>query len=578
MTFKRSLRSICLLAALPLLLFTSCAGLFLQTWPGDEQGNDELLDEVDGLVRSLMRENEVPGLAIGIVHEGNTLVLRGYGEADRENNTPVTPETVFRAYSLAKVFTGLEVVRLAEEGLIDLDAPMSAVVPEWSGMHSWEPGGTPTVRHLLAHRGGLPRNAPFHPSGPVPLDDALRLQVESMADAWAAHPPETRYKYSNAGYNVLGRSIEVARGESFAAYMSFLALPEYGMHRSAYFTDFLPEDAQLATGYVRERGRFRPTRLYDLNWLASGNLFTSAADLVAGMSTLLETTPGHPGPLSYEALTSTCEPQYASASDPERTGLAWATNERFAGELMVWHQGGDADANALLALFPESRTGVCILTNCGSYEGIRLSVLAADCLRAVQANPEPAPSALSSRSSASVPDQFTGRYVAFGELLTIKLEGSRIKADFGPAELRMEQAGQTAAGTAYTLSHWLGDVATDASIPVDLELVRLIVPPVAQGEHAVHLWLAMSDHGYEHCPWYPAPAPLPASWAAVAGEYDRCEVTTDDGALRMSGVGYLREREPGYFQVVGGPFDSETVTQDPGAGTLTHQGIQYQRL
>ena len=578
MTTRRWPWLLLLLAAIPLMLFSSCAGFFFQSWPGDEQGSEELLDEVDNLVRALMRKNDVPGLAIGIVHEGETLVLRGYGQADRESNTPVTPDTVFRAYSLAKVFTGLEVVRLADEGIINLDAPLDIVVPEWPGMQYWQTGGTVTIRHLLAHRGGLPRNAPFFPSGPVPIDDALSLQVESMADTWAAHPVGTRYKYSNAGYNVLGRAIEVGRDVSFAVYMSFTALPEYGMVRSAYFTGFLPEDAELATGYVRKGGTFHPVELYDLNWLASGNLFTSAADLAACMSTLLETTPTSSGPLSYVALTSTYVPQYSSPGDPETTGLAWATCEEFAGELMVWHQGGDADANALLTLFPESRTGVCILTNCGSYEGITLSVLVADCLRAVRANPRPVPNTLTSFSGAPAPDQFTGRYVAFGELMIIKESGSRIKADMGLAELRMEPAGESEIGTAYSLSHWLGDVVTDAAFPVDLELVQIIVPPVAAGEHAEHLWLALSDHGYEYCPLYSVPDTVPDSWVSVAGEYDGCEVTIDNDALHMSGIGYLRERGPGYFQVVGGPLDSETVTHDPARGTLTHQGIEYKRL
>ena len=580
MPIRRIPGSWALFAVVLLPLLSSCAGRFPQPLSGDEQANPRLLNEVDGLVRAVMRKNHVPGLAIGMVHEGTTLVLRGYGEANREEGIPVAPDTIFRAYSIAKLFTGLEVVRLAEEGRIDLDEPLGGVVPEWSGMRYREPSEPVTVRHLLAHRGGLPRNSNFHPSGPVPLDDALRLAVESIAGGWGARPVGVRYKYSNVGYNVLGRALEVARAKSFAVYMSYDALRDYGMDRSAFFTGFLPADAQVATCYLRQKGRYHPTKLYDLNQLASGNLFTSAADMVAFMTTILETTPAREGPLSYESLQASYEPQFASPDDPERTGLAWATSEDLAGELMVWHQGGDIDANAVVALFPGSRTGVCILSNSGSYEGVKLLMLAVDCLRAVRTNPGVVNLGRASPayppSDVPAPEQFTGRYVAYGELMTIKDEGGSVKADFGPATLRMEPVDRTALGIEYSVRHWLG-VFLAGAFPLDLELVRIVVPATNAGEVADHVWLAASDASYEYCPRFSAPPAVPASWLNAAGEYHGCKVTYADNALRMSGVGYLRDREPGFFEVVGGPYDAETVSRDPATGALSHQGVVYER-
>ena len=561
--------------ALLLLLLTSCVSPPLETVPGHETADPQLISEVDDLVRSVMRKNHIPGLAIGIIHEGNTLVLRGYGEADRENSVPVTPDTIFRAYSIAKLFTGLEIVRLAAEERINLDDPLEAVVPEWSGMRYREPGGPVTLRHLLAHRGGLPRNSFFRPDGAVPLDDVLRLQVESMAGGWAAHSVAERYGYSNVGYNILGRAVELAREKSFAVYMSYDALPDYGMDRSAFFTGFLPGDTQIARGYVHLKGRYKPTELINLNQLASGNLFTSAADMIAFMTTILEAAPTGDGPLSYESLRASYKPQYATADDPERTGLAWATSEDLAGELMVWHQGGDIDANAVVALFPDSRAGICLLSNCGSYEGVKLLMLAVDCFRLIharQVSTEP----VRPPFEEPVPLAFSGRYVAYGKLMTIKNKGGRIKADFGVASLRMVPVDRTEMGTAYALRHWLGRFIAGA-FPVDLKLARIVVPPIETGEVADHVWFVVSDCGYEYCPRYPAPPSVPDSWLHISGEYNSCTVTCKDNALYMSGVGYLREREPGSFEVVGGPYDGETVALDPETGALSHQGIVYER-
>jgi CubicO group peptidase (beta-lactamase class C family) len=566
-----------------LLLLTSCVAPPLTLVTGEEHGDPQLLSEVDGLVRTLMRKNHIPGLSIGMVHEGKTLVLRGYGSADLENEIPVTPDTIFRAYSIAKLLTGLEVVRLAEEGLIDLDEPLESAVPEWSGMRYHEPSEPVTVRHLLAHRGGLPRNSNFHPDGGVPIDEVLRLTVESMAGTRAARPAGVRYQYSNVGYNVLGRAVEVARNKSFAVYMSYDALPDYGMDRSAFFTGFLPDDAQLATGYVREKRRFHPTELHDLNELASGNLFTSAADMAAFMTTVLETTPESEGPLSIESLRASYQPQFASPDDPERTGLAWATSEELAGELMVWHQGGDANGNAVVAIFPDSRIGVSLLSNSGSYEGVKLLALAVDCLHAIRPKPESVNPGgdISPPSDDPAPEQVAGRYVAYGTPITIKPKGGDLKVDFlgspyGIGSLRMEPVGRTERGMEYAMDHRLLGLLAGL-FPLDPEMVRIIVPPILPGETPDHVWLAVSDCAYGYFARYPAPPEVPASWREVEGEYDGCEVVIKKRALHMSGVGYLREREPGFFEVVGGPFDGETVTRDPATGALYHQGILYER-
>jgi CubicO group peptidase (beta-lactamase class C family) len=568
-----------------LLLLTSCVAPPLTLVTGEEHGDPQLLSEVDGLVRTLMRKNHIPGLSIGMVHEGKTLVLRGYGSADLENEIPVTPDTIFRAYSIAKLLTGLEVVRLAEEGLIDLDEPLESAVPEWSGMRYHEPSEPVTVRHLLAHRGGLPRNSNFHPDGGVPIDEVLRLTVESMAGTRGARPAGVRYQYSNVGYNVLGRAVEVARNKSFAVYMSYDALPDYGMDRSAFFTGFLPDDAQLATGYVREKRRFHPTELHDLNELASGNLFTSAADMAAFMTTVLETTPESEGPLSIESLRASYQPQFASPDDPERTGLAWATSEALAGELMVWHQGGDADADAVVALFPDSRTGVCLLSNSSSF-GVMLVV---DCLRALRAHqgtigPPPAGPPAKSPADKPAPEQVAGRYVVSGQLMNIRTKGTDLKINFADMpsrwmsspSLSMEPVARTERGMEYALNHKLLELAAGL-FPLELELVRIIVSPLSPGEEADHIWFSISDCAYGYCPRYPVPSEIPGSWRSAEGEYDGCMVTVKDDALHMSGVGYLREREPGFFEVVGGIYDGETVARDPATGALSHQGILYER-
>ena len=211
----------------------SCVSTAIQPSIDEEAGHPELIAAVDDLVRTLMRKNHIPGLSIALVSDQSVLVRRGYGFADRDNRVPATPDTIFRAYSIAKVFTALETVRLAEDGLVNLDDPIDAILPEWPDIRRLDPSGPVTLRHLLAHRAGLPRNSNYHESIAVAQVDCLRHQVLSLAEAWAPFPVAYRYKYSNIGFNVLGRLIEIERDQPFAVYMTDSALPAYGMDESS---------------------------------------------------------------------------------------------------------------------------------------------------------------------------------------------------------------------------------------------------------------------------------------------------------------------------------------------------------
>lgn len=569
---------------------TSCTSVAMNPWIGEEEGDPALIAYVDTQVRDLIRKNDIPGLSIAVVHDGSVLVLRGYGLADREQETPATPDTVFRAYSIAKVFTALETVRLAEDGLIALDDPIANLLPEWPDMDRWQASAPVTVRHLLSHRGGLPRNSNYHENLAVAGVDCLRLQVESLGDAWAAYPAEYRYKYSNVGSNVLGRLIELERSELYALYMTNEVLPAYGMDRSAYLISFLPEDAVVATGYEYDRGQCYAHPPYDIIGLASGNLYATAADFAEFMMLLLGSTPsGTDLPIDHGTLLSTYVPQFSRADDPERNGLGWMTSETMMGELMVWHQGGDYDANALVALLPQSNIGICVLTNSGSYEGVDLLSLAADTFRAVQGTgvtstlpfvvahaPSPSIAPLAGTSVQDDLERATGRYIAYGEVLELELSGDELRAQLGPVTLRLSLETENELGGVYSVRSWLDAVIPGGLFPVDLSLVRLIVPP-SGGLETEHLIMAVSDLSYEFCPRYPEIAEVPENWLTIAGEYDGCTVVVEDQTMKMTGVGYLVERSTDLFEVLGGVYSGETVSRNSVTGSLFHQGFEYRR-
>ena len=117
----------------------------------------------DQVIPALMRKHAIPGGAVAVVRDGKLIYARGFGYADVENGTPVPPDALFRIASVSKPITGVAIMKLVEEGQLQLDervapfiahltpAPGATVDPRWEQI---------TIRPLLSHSGGWDRNKP----------------------------------------------------------------------------------------------------------------------------------------------------------------------------------------------------------------------------------------------------------------------------------------------------------------------------------------------------------------------------------------------------------------------------------
>src|SRR4030095_2932481 len=108
-------------------------------------------DQVDDYIKQAMQKRRIPGLALAVVRDGQVIKAQGYGVANLETETPVTPETVFELASITKQFTATAIMILVEEGKVNLDEHVSKYLENTPD--SWK---NITVRHLLTHTSGLP--------------------------------------------------------------------------------------------------------------------------------------------------------------------------------------------------------------------------------------------------------------------------------------------------------------------------------------------------------------------------------------------------------------------------------------
>lgn len=218
-----------------------------------------------------------------LVKDGDEIVVReGIGTIDRAFDIPAAPDTRYRIASITKLFTAALVLRLADEGRIDLAAPVSKYLPDYRS------GGIP-VRTLLNHTSGLP-----NPDAGLTFESAVKqgmpmYQLPHDADALLrdhasgppAQEPGSRFDYNNADYIVLGKLVEAVTGESFETalgkrLLSPLALSDSGMLRQRDVVE------RLAPTYLRP-GPDQPF-INDLpvlfeNWYAAGAMYSTVDDL-----------------------------------------------------------------------------------------------------------------------------------------------------------------------------------------------------------------------------------------------------------------------------------------------------------
>ncbi len=184
-------------------------------------GLDEAFERLDRFVEQRLAQAGTPGLALALTDRDRVLSVRCYGVTDLAAGTPVTPETLFEIGSIGKSFTGVVVQQLREEGLLELDAPVTDYLP-WFEVRS--AFGPITLGHLLSHTAGIITGAD--------------VTSDSRWDAWALRqtevgaPPGERFHYSNVGYRVIGHLLEEVLGRSYPGIVAGRVLGPLGMKAS----------------------------------------------------------------------------------------------------------------------------------------------------------------------------------------------------------------------------------------------------------------------------------------------------------------------------------------------------------
>ena len=557
------------------------------------------IEHTDRLVQRAMRKLDIPGVAAALIDDQDVVYERAYGIADLSTGAPVTVDTVFKAGSIAKVFTGIEIMRMYEEGLIDIDAPLSAYLPEFNIQTRWPAAPPITLRSILTHRSGLPRNDSLVEWYWDSRPDVLAAIVATGGELHQAFPPDSRYKYSNFAYNVLGRLIEVVRGAvppaqetagGFPYHMERELFDPLGMSNSGFGSKALMygdtgfQDA--ATGYYQQDGSNTPYNQFDIIDMASGNLFTTLHDLERFIR-FLHSDGAIDGArlIAEETLALMYEVQSANPLDPQTNGLTWFTDTVQLSELVVFHSGTCQGAKSLIAFLPERKVGLVLLGNADGFEEVHheiafeLLALMVETKYGVRPPKRRKPVAVN--VDTDLLKTYEGTYVVNSDVIDVSA------SVFG---LRARYKGFNVALTPISSTRFRANSLIQEIDDIEMSFIRDEV----SDSRIMILTLGGSYH--ITCPEYPSMAdgePVPPSWQELVGTYDvtyrhpsiygeqdpdeTVVLLVSENVLRSSDGKILLPLDETRVQIIGGIFDGEIMEYDGVRRELVWQHAMYRR-
>lgn len=329
---------------------------------------DEVISEFATRLDSQVDEDDVGGIAAGIVVGGDLVWARGFGWSDRVGRDPMPANAVSRTGSISKSVTAMVMMRLVDQGVVSLDDPVEQYLPEFSSVTDVPDGAAPvTLRHLASHTSGLarePSNVAEMVRGPLHLWE--ERVAESLRNTTFDAAPGDRYQYSNIGFGALGLALSRAAGASFFDLVESEVFEPLGMTGSSFVVVGAELEPRLAAGYVNRRdgavdagtpNREHAGRGYKV---PNGGVYSTVADL----SRFLGAVAGVPG---LNILREETRAEMLSIQTPESPvdgyGIGLSISRAEDGATIVGHGGSVAGYTASMAVDPSSTIGVVLLRN-----------------------------------------------------------------------------------------------------------------------------------------------------------------------------------------------------------------------
>jgi CubicO group peptidase (beta-lactamase class C family) len=390
--------------------------LLLVPRPAIRAADDPRFDRLVDVVSAKMQEYQVPGVAVGVLHDGTTSV-RGLGVTNLDHPQPVTADTLFQVGSISKTFAGTVMMRFVEQGRVNLDAPVRTYIPAFK-VRDAAASRDARVIDLLTHMGGWEGDV-FEDQGEG--EDALAKYVARMADLEQVAPLRTVWSYNNAGFVVAGHVIEKVTGGSYERALADLVLGPLGLKQTYIF----PADVmtrRFAVGHGGEKPAvLRPWPIGRYAHPAGGVISTAPDLLKYAQFHMGDGSADQTRVVSAATLRRMHSTVLVKHGMDDEMAITWHVSNG-GGVRSISHGGSTLGQQAQLTLVPERRFAMALLTN--STRGGRLNqdVLKWALKEYLQVeNPDPEP-------MATQPDitTYVGRYSRPYADVVVETENGRL--------------------------------------------------------------------------------------------------------------------------------------------------------
>ena len=371
-------------------------------------------------------EKGSPGFSVIVSREGKELFCRGYGLARVKAGVAAGPETPFRIGSVTKQFTSAAILKLQEDGKLNVSDRLSKFFP------GFPRGGEVTLHHLLSHTSGIHSytSDPGFLKGVTKPVKAADL-VEQISKAPFDFDPGRHLNYSNSGYFLLGMIVEKASGQPYGEYLQEkffkpLGMKNTGVHQRG------SEPAGEAYGYTRKESGYRRALDWDMSWAGgAGALYSTVRDLDRWNEGLFALKVLNKK--SLELAFTPVKPLGSGLALPRKGGklfyaYGWIIQSH-RGLREVAHSGGLHGFQSYLARYPEEKLTVAVLANAEFSPGAKARVLAELWLSTVM---EPRLERKEKKGIAGKSyEDYAGRYDYGSGVMMVEREGDRLFAQLG---------------------------------------------------------------------------------------------------------------------------------------------------
>jgi CubicO group peptidase (beta-lactamase class C family) len=340
--------------------------------PKEAAERAEALRVVDVWLDSVQAYQHIPAISAGVVIGDDLVWSKGFGTIDESQRVAANPQTIYSICSISKLFTSISLMQLQEAGKVRLDDPIATYLP-WATIQPAPDSGPITLRGMLSHSAGLPRESDFPywsgPDFPFPTREEIRAKIVRQA---ALYPAESYFQYSNLGLTLVGETVEAVSGQPYAEYAKAHVLDPIGLHDTRTFMPMDLYGKRLAVGYgaLKRDGTRDVVKPFNTRGITPAAGYTSTVEDLAKFASwqfkLLRT--GGTNVLKASTLREMQRVQFMDPDWKTSYGLGFSIHHQ-DDRTYVGHGGDCPGYQTFLAMRNEDQAAVIVMDNSSEEAG-----------------------------------------------------------------------------------------------------------------------------------------------------------------------------------------------------------------